>query len=391
MYLVNASQCPSHPSNPAWQPQIPLCLNNEADSIPKEGAPHYEHEIWSHKPMCKSRKGKTYCTHTTSNFREGNGLSIIANPIAAEAIASSSEATEKATHVSEDDLEVRSLPGKGKGLITARAIAKGQTILLDSPRIIASAQFATDVARVQGQALFQSILDQLPSADRRAVLALDMSHSGSDIENIMKTNSFACQLKDGGVDDAYMCLFPAVSRINHACRPNAHARFIPRTLLMEIKAVRDIAVGEEISISYGRIELKHAERQRLYKEGWNFTCTCSMCSASPYEIAGSDQRRARFAQLRKMLESLTANTYDAQQIVSWEKEIMEISGVEGLETLLAEDYERLAYVYAGHGMKADGRIWANKAKESLAEWKNAEGGPENELVRIEALLHELRD
>jgi hypothetical protein len=221
------------------------------------------------------------------------------------------------------------------------------------------------------------------------VLSLDMSHSDTALENVMKTNSFACQLDDSDVGDAYMCLFPSVSRINHACSPNAHARFIPRTLLMEIKALRDIAVGEEISISYGKIELKHAERQRLYKDGWNFKCTCSMCTASKYEIAGSDQRRARFSQLRRMLDSLTVETYDAQQIVAWEKELMEISAVEGLDILLAEDYERLAYVYAGHGMKRDAITWATKAKESLVEWKITEGAPNNELVRIEALLQEL--
>jgi hypothetical protein len=68
---------------------------------------------------------------------------------------------------------------------------------------------------------------------------------------------------------------------------------------------------------------------------------------------------------------------------------MEISAVEGLDILLAEDYERLAYVYAGHGMKRDAITWATKAKESLVEWKITEGAPNNELVRIEALLQEL--
>jgi hypothetical protein len=221
------------------------------------------------------------------------------------------------------------------------------------------------------------------------VLALDQSLGGSKAEDIMKTNAFACQLADGDVDDAYMCLFSSVARINHACQPNAHARFVPKTLSMEIKAQRNIAAGEEIGISYGRTDLKHAERQALYQEGWNFKCTCSLCTASHYDVAGSDQRRARFAILRKLLENLTAETYNAQQIVAWEKEVMEIGQREGLETLLAQDYERLAYVYAGHGMMGDARRWAKMARESLLEWVVVDGGPRNQVRRIEELLREL--
>jgi hypothetical protein len=86
---------------------------------------------------------------------------------------------------------------------------------------------------------------------------------------------------------------------------------------------------------------------------------------------------------------LTAATYDAQQIVAWEKEVMEISKREGLDILLAQDYERLAYVYAGHGMTRNARIWAEKAKESLMEWVIVDGGPDNELRRVVELLGEL--
>lgn len=330
-----------------------------------------------------------YCAHTTSNFRNGHSLGVIAHPTAADAISSAFSASRSAGHMSEEGLEVRSLPRKGKGLITARSVAKGQAILLDSPKIIASAQFPSHVTHAQGRSLFETVLDQLLPSDRTLVMSLDISLGGTDIENVMKTNAFACQLNDGDVGDGYMCLFPSVARINHACQPNAHARFVPRTLLMEIKAIRDIAAGEEISISYGQIHLQRAERQQLYRGGWNFTCTCSLCTASPYEIRKSDQRRARFMQLRRGLESLTASTYNAQQIVAWEKEVIDISEKEGLEILLAGDYERLAYIYAGHGMKAAAKDWAAKAKESLIDWKVADGGPNNDIVRVDELLREL--
>ncbi|KAH8728793.1 hypothetical protein GQ44DRAFT_769209 [Phaeosphaeriaceae sp. PMI808] len=351
----------------------------------------FTHPTWSHEPFCISEKGKKYCTYTTADFRTSHGLSIISTPAAADAVASAFPLTKAARHVSEKNLIVKALPGKGYGLITTTRISKGSSILLDSPRIIASAQFPAHVLHTQGASLFAHALSGLPRADRTLVLGLDKSLGGSDIEDIMKTNAFACQIEDGGEADAYMCLFPSVARINHACRPNAHARFVPRTMLMEIKALRDIGAGEEISISYGKVDLMFDERQKLYKEGWSFECSCEKCVASMYDRAGSDQRIARFAQLRQKLENLTPATYDAPQIVAWEKEVMELGTKEGLEVLLAADYERLAYVYAGSGMARDAKLWANKARESLLEWTVVEGGPDNEVRRLEALLSELRD
>jgi len=375
--LVQPQQC-ADTAQHLLSDQTPLCPNQDAND--------FQHPIWSHRPHCTTKNGKQYCTHTTSKFRTNHGLSIIATPNAANAISAAFPSAQSAPHISSSHLTVTSIPGKGLGLTTTEFIPKRTTILLDNPRIIASAQFPAHVLHSQGKSLFTHAFTQLPPSDRARVLSLDQSLGGSAVEDIMKTNAFACQVHDGGEDDAYMCLFPSVARINHACRPNAHARFIPATLLMEVKALRDIAAGEEISISYGRVDLKYAERRKLYQEGWNFECGCEMCTAESHVMSLSDQRRERFAQLRRKLEGLSAETYDAQQIVAWEKEVMELSGHEGLDVLLAPDSERLAYVYAGHGMVGDARVWAERAKESLVEWKIVEGGPMNDIVRVEELI-----
>ncbi|KAK1914467.1 hypothetical protein P3342_010456 [Pyrenophora teres f. teres] len=387
------AQCQNVPQYFISQAQSPLqqqqCLGKSSGIKPPDDVLKFQHPVWSQRPVCQQGYGKSYCTHTTVDARNGHGMSIIAMPVAADKISAAFQALGSNFLNSGSGLEVRSIQGKGKGLVTLKPIKKGDTILLESARIVASSQFPTTVTRAQGQTLFNTVLDQLPEADRSDILELDQSLGGSRIEDIMKTNAFACQLDDGHIDDAYMCLFPSVARINHACKPNAHARFVPKLLSMEIKAQRNINAGEEIDISYGKIDLRHTERQKLYREGWNFTCTCSLCTASLYEMMGSDQRRERFAKLRHMLENLTPETYDAAQIIAWEKEIMEISQTEGLEILLAQDYERLAYVYAGHGMMRDAKVWAQKAKESLLQWVVVEGGPDVELRRVEELINEL--
>ncbi|KAF1955883.1 hypothetical protein CC80DRAFT_492828 [Byssothecium circinans] len=263
--------------------------------------------------------------------------------------------------------------------------------MVDAARIITSSQLPIQLNRDEGLALMNSAVDMLPSSTRTQVLDLDKSAVGNGIDDILKTNTFACHVPDGseGDGEGYLCLFPLVSRINHACRPNANAKFIPRTLHMEISTLRDIQPGEEISISYGRIDLKHAERQKLYRDGWHFTCTCSLCSADKYAIAGSDQRRERFAKLHEQLSSITGETYDAQQIIAWEKEVLEISDREGFETLIAEDLERLAYVYNGLGRKSEAVMWAKRTRRNLMQWWVVDGRESAELKRIEELLGEL--
>lgn len=54
----------------------------------------------------------------------------------------------------------------------------------------------------------------------------------------------------------------AVSRFNHDCRPNADYWFDPETLAQHIHATRNIAVGEEISLTYMEYVLRtHAFRK----------------------------------------------------------------------------------------------------------------------------------
>ncbi|PFH36449.1 putative histone lysine methyltransferase, SET [Besnoitia besnoiti] len=61
-------------------------------------------------------------------------------------------------------------------------------------------------------------------------------------------------------------LFRAVSMTNHSCYPNA-----------EVKALRDIAEGEQILQSYIDERLPLHQRQAALKRHYRFTCSCSRC------------------------------------------------------------------------------------------------------------------
>ena len=77
-------------------------------------------------------------------------------------------------------------------------------------------------------------------------------------------------------------------------------------------AVRDIAAGEELTITYVDAMLPRAERQARLHD-WGFNCTCAHCAAGDADGAESDARLRRIAELEKKLDdfedkSVTAET-----------------------------------------------------------------------------------
>ncbi|XP_066940518.1 SET and MYND domain-containing protein 4-like [Macrobrachium rosenbergii] len=71
-------------------------------------------------------------------------------------------------------------------------------------------------------------------------------------------------------------VFPALSFINHSCYPNMRHYTIGRDLIM--RAIRPVAVGEELTIAYTE-EFHKQARENRHKlcEKYHFTCSCEAC------------------------------------------------------------------------------------------------------------------
>ncbi|KFG29045.1 putative histone lysine methyltransferase, SET [Toxoplasma gondii p89] len=87
-------------------------------------------------------------------------------------------------------------------------------------------------------------------------------------------------------------LFRAVSMTNHSCWPNAEVDYPFLTNAAQVTALRDIAEKEEILLSYIDESLPLAERQRLLKSHYKFTCGCQRCQVE----VSSHEKVARFSQ-----------------------------------------------------------------------------------------------
>jgi SET domain-containing protein len=64
--------------------------------------------------------------------------------------------------------------------------------------------------------------------------------------------------------------------LNHSCAFNT--RVSPqKNLVTEWVADREIAAGEELTVSYVDSSLPVAERRSILKHGWGFDCNCPKC------------------------------------------------------------------------------------------------------------------
>lgn len=208
---------------------------------------------------------------------------------------------------------------KGYGVFATRPIARGTRIMAD--KILLSIDNKDT-----------SVLDaaaRLSPEDRHRLLSLSMNNAkqkslsylaaaawgsfpslaaiseGRDLLNIFYNNNFSLSGTSGK-----RAVFLTVARLNHSCVPNAQGNLntaLPGSQFT-IHALREIADGEEITISYLHDELAiRSMRQRKLQEGYGFECACEICS-----IGDSGERHERSHQRRLKIQEMLA-AFSGQQ------------------------------------------------------------------------------
>jgi len=73
-------------------------------------------------------------------------------------------------------------------------------------------------------------------------------------------------------------IYASGSLFNHSCRPNVHAYFLSRTLVL--RSTEFIKSGSPVELSYGPQagEMHLPDRQKSLQENYYFSCQCSGCS-----------------------------------------------------------------------------------------------------------------
>ena len=97
---------------------------------------------------------------------------------------------------------------------------------------------------------------------------------------VMAVNCNAC--KTEGVTGA--ALYKPASRMNHACEPTAKVVCSFTDSTIDVVATRDVARGEELTLSYVDPSVgDHARRRRTLRDCYGFDCQCIACRKSNHE------------------------------------------------------------------------------------------------------------
>ncbi|KAB5585560.1 hypothetical protein GE09DRAFT_1071108 [Coniochaeta sp. 2T2.1] len=384
-YLEQASeQCgPAHTSQSLLVPRCPRPLDEDAGPEPTSWSP------WTHQPYCAS---SDYCAYTNSKF--GPGISFISTPEVSasslDILESSVNTQSRPNNATSSLYHIADIPNKGKGVIATRPIPRGSVFMTDHAAIIAAVEFPEKMPRFQGHMLLDKAVSQLPDPQR--VLSLARSSAATDrhpIEDIMRTNAFSITL----ADKPWMGLFPGISRINHACKPNAHTRFSQqRGLSMSAVALRDIEPGEEVTISYAEFGTTYGQRQHALLHTWGFRCTCELCTSSSEVLVTSDKRRGRIGEIREEIVELVRERRFGRAI-EMSEEMIELVLREELVAHLGEHYEVLTRLYYAVRDREGTERYARLAIGELEKYGGEEvyGATLAELREILAGVEQLGD
>ena len=253
---------------------------------------------------------------------------------------------------------IRSMPGKGKGLLARSKIATGARVLVESQLLTARNMSSTSVMERDIAAKLKS----LSKAQQRQFFSLHNNFPGKKpFSGIVKTNALPC-----GSDSPLGGIYPTICLINHSCLANAHNNWNEIAEHETIHAIRDIDEGEEITISYDRGETSTIRRQRL-KDAFGFHCTCPLCVLPSDQLEASDARRAQ-------INHLDSSIGNANTVLNEPDDAL--TACHSLAKLLKEEYDvsvgvRLARLYYDafqicitHGDQARAGVFAKLAYES---------------------------
>lgn len=168
---------------------------------------------WTETPSCLVPRSvgsaQKFCVYSSSAYNGNAGISVITTPdaaaVLAEAVRDPMPAWHARRHVargnrlSEDKGEeplpytIVDMPGKGKGVVATRPIARYDTILVSYPAMVVDDALLPadeDEAPLEAPRLFQRALGQLVDKKRFLGLARSKGDNVHVVEDVVRTNAF---------------------------------------------------------------------------------------------------------------------------------------------------------------------------------------------------------
>lgn len=407
---------------------------------------------WTFPPKCISQTSKQDdaprldCLFTSAEFRNGHGLSLVTTTTAASHLIGIDALSDRAPPLAarhraslEPAYEVRTVQGKGKGVVATRRIRMGEIIMVDVPTVLIGISFLADTMPHHRRRLIKQAMKQLPEETQSRIYGLHRSSAKYEVDAILGPNSNTIMLADDEVHvglftEAAVCwLGPDIrnhesanvlfvresitragqSKSRHSTSvyssipliaKSAYYRFSERRLTMEVVAFHGIEPGEEIVMSCKSLhrhlsaanvpvlslpdvplETPRESRRNYLKENWGFDCTCSLCRGSETEISDSESWRDKIKSLKETILNAKSQGYYHDAIVMTE-EVLQFSEWERIPPFMPEYHDTLADLYFLKGDMANATRYARMAVDG---WARSGSVDDEELEKSRVFLRRL--
>jgi hypothetical protein len=124
------------------------------------------------------------------------------------------------------------------------------------------------------------------------------------------------------------------------------------------------------------------QERELMLKAWGFKCSCSICSASPQEIAASDARRERLFEIHQTLTSATQEaSLPRERVDAIVREASALIELEGLDPLIEYMYV-FARVYMSINVVALAKKYIKLAESKLRLYEGEDSAKNSEPMRM---------
>lgn len=258
-------------------------------------------------------------------------------------------------------ISITELEDRGRGLVATKDLNMGDLIVKDRAVICVGA----DLDSWEAGPEIQKQVDKLPADDRlrfyeltKMQRLLDLcgtlrAAAGGNSDQLRKAEqaeqhalvSAIFYNNDISAADESKCLFLTLALLNHSCAPNSSwARAGENVKELELRAIRDIRRGEEITVNYISVEGRYSDkdtRQQKLAEGWGFKCCCSLCTSGAEEEIKSRIRALQLGMVAAC-EASPARVDWAALARAQEKVVAAVGGLACAPLLLPRECQSLA-------------------------------------------------
>lgn len=286
---------------------------------------------------------------------------------------------------------VRTVPGKGNGLVATETIRKGTRILCEEPIIT-----LPQVAPLDHPQLLTSIsqqVDGLSEHQRDIFLSMHNIHPYSNAAErylgIIRTVSLPMEDSNGNDTGG---VFLEASRINHACDNNAQKHWNSNIRRHTVHALRDIEKDEEITVHYIGVHGKREARQAALKAKFNFVCSCRLCSLPLAQRQESDKRLEKILRLDSLIGKegtmgMLFRSFSLLETLRHVDHLVQLYNKGGLDDIgLPRAYLDAAQIVISNGDLARGRVFFERA---VSGWQISQGDDSKDVIENQTLARDL--